>query len=206
MKTERNSQVPLLSKRICRGCKKFRFKVRSVLNTKICETLVIIVIIVNSIVIAIYDRTDRDSEMRYNQVLDNIQFGITIFFTLECILKIFAVGFFTAQNSYFRDLWNWVDFFTIILGWLEFIPRAPNLKFVRTLRVLKPMRSIHAIPGLKRLINSLLKSLALLANVVAFLIFFIIFFGIVGISLFKGKEYNRCHISSLDGVVSLIDI
>ena len=56
------------------------------------------------------------------------------------------------------------------------------------------MRSIHAVPGLKRLINSLLKSLALLANVVAFLIFFIIFFGIVGVSFFKGKEYYRCHI------------
>ena len=73
-------------------------------------------IIANSIVIAIYDRADRDSEMRYNKILDNIQFGITIFFTLECILKIFAVGFFRAPNSYFRDTWNWVDFFTIIVG------------------------------------------------------------------------------------------
>jgi hypothetical protein len=75
------------------------------------------------------------------------------------------------------------------------VPYAPNLKFVRTLRVLKPMRSIHAVPGLKRLINSLLKSLALLANVIAFLVFFIIFFGIVGVSFFKGKEYYRCHYS-----------
>jgi hypothetical protein len=75
------------------------------------------------------------------------------------------------------------------------VPYAPNLKFVRTLRVLKPMRSIHAVPGLKRLINSLLKSLALLANVIAFLAFFIIFFGIVGVSFFKGKEYYRCHYS-----------
>jgi hypothetical protein len=93
----------------------------------------------------------------------------------------------------------------ILNRWLEFIPTAPNLKFVRTLRVLKPMRSIHAIPGLKRLINSLLKSLALLANVVAFLVFFIIFFGIVGISLFKGKEYYRCHVSSLNGDNILVD-
>lgn len=55
------------------------------------------------------------------------------------------------------------------------------------------MRSIHAIPGLKRLINSLLKSLAMLANVVTFLLFFMMFFAIVGVSMFKGREYNRCH-------------
>ena len=73
------------------------------------------------------------------------------------------------------------------------MPSSPKLKFVRTLRVLKPMRSIHAVPGLKRLINSLFKSLALLANVVAFMVFFIIFFAIVGVSFFKGKEYSRCH-------------
>ena len=65
------------------------------------------------------------------------------------------------------------------------------------------MRSIHAVPGLKRLINSLFKSLALLANVVAFMGFFIIFFGIVGVSLVKGKEYSRCHYA--EGHISFDD-
>jgi hypothetical protein len=37
------------------------------------------------------------------------------------------------------------------------------------------MRSIHAIPGLRRLINSLLKSLTMFLNIVAFLVFFLHF-------------------------------
>ncbi len=78
-------------------------------------------------------------------------------------------------------------------SWLDAISLAPNLKFIRTLRILKPMRSIHAIPGLRRLINSLLKSFTMFLNIIAFLIFFLNFFSIVGVSMFKGKEYNRCH-------------
>jgi len=59
------------------------------------------------------------------------------------------------------------------------------------------MRSIHAIPGLRRLINSLLKSLTMFLNIVAFLVFFLNFFSIVGVSMFKGEEYNRCHLGEL---------
>jgi hypothetical protein len=80
-------------------------------------------------------------------------------------------------------------------SWLELVPLFPNLKFFRTLRVIKPLRSIHAIPALKRLINTLLKSFKLLANIVIFLSFFLVFFSIIGVSIFKGREYNRCHIN-----------
>jgi hypothetical protein len=61
------------------------------------------------------------------------------------------------------------------------------------------MRSIHAIPGLRRLINSLLKSLTMFLNIVAFLVFFLNFFSIVGVSMFKGMEYNRCHFDLPEG-------
>jgi hypothetical protein len=86
-----------------------------------------------------------------------------------------------------------------LCSWLEIIELAPNLKFIRAFRVLKPMRSIHAIPGLRRLINSLLKSLTMFLNIVAFLVFFLNFFSIVGVSMFKGMEYNRCHFDLPEG-------
>ncbi len=76
----------------------------------------IIAIIINSIVIAIYDRRDKESTTNYNKQLDKIQFAVTIFFSVEALLKIFSQGLVFKVGSYLRDLWNWVDLFTVILG------------------------------------------------------------------------------------------
>ena len=39
-------------------------------------------------------------------------------YTLECIVKIIARGFFVDQMSYVRDPWNLVDLFVVGLGYI----------------------------------------------------------------------------------------
>lgn len=76
----------------------------------------IMAIIANSVVIAMYDRTDRQSKQPFNQLLDWIQLGLTIAFTCETLLKMIGFGVILHKNAYLRDHWNWVDFFTVVVG------------------------------------------------------------------------------------------
>jgi hypothetical protein len=117
----------------------------------------------------------------------------TIVFTIECGLKVLAMGFVVHRNSYLRDGWNVVDFIVVCTGTLDFLPGSLDLKALRTLRVLRPLRSINAIPSMRRLVTTLLRSLPDFANVAVFLFFVFILFGILGLNQFEGSFYYRCR-------------
>lgn len=40
----------------------------------------------------------------------------TVLFTLECVIKVIAMGFVLDKGSYLRDAWNWLDFVVVISG------------------------------------------------------------------------------------------
>lgn len=95
------------------------------------------------------------------------------------------MGFFVHGTSYLRDTWNWLDFFVVCVSLIDVIPigvEAGFLKILRTVRILRPLRSINKIPSLKALIGSLLKSIPGLANVGVFLLFTLSIFAIFGIN------------------------
>jgi hypothetical protein len=75
-------------------------------------------------------------------------------YTTEMVLKILGMGFVLNENSYLRDGWNIIDFVVVIVGYLQlFIQGADiNLGGLRTFRVLRPLRSIQRIEGLKRIV------------------------------------------------------
>ncbi len=132
--------------------------------------------------LALSDYSDRDSLTERNQILDQIGFVCTIIFTMECMIKIIALGFVCHYKSYLRDGWNVIDFFVVCTGLFEFIPGDINVKALRTLRVLRPLRSINAIPTMRRLVSALIKSLPDFANVFVFLLFIFMIFSIMGLN------------------------
>jgi Ion transport protein len=70
----------------------------------------------NSIVLAVYDYSDRDSETTANQILDIIGKVFTAIFVMELLIKIFAQGLFIHQRSYLRDWWNIIDLTVVVSG------------------------------------------------------------------------------------------
>eukprot|EP00347_Sterkiella_histriomuscorum_P019834 403340124 len=142
----------------------------------------------------------EDKYKRWNDEMKNFERGLfrvhDKYFrclNVESFLKILGMGFAINRHSYLRDPWNWLDFFSMVAGWIEQLPQIPRLKYLRTLRVIRPLRSVKAIPSMRRLIKSLLKSLPMLVNVLFFLFFFFLLFGILGVSLFKGNLLYRCR-------------
>ena len=114
------------------------------------ENTVILLILINSIALAIYDYKDRDNLTDWNQALEQVGGVLTIMFTIEMLLKILAQGLIIHRNSYLRDAWNWLDFVVVVTGIMELMQISWfRVRAVRTLRVLRPLRSIKAFPKMR---------------------------------------------------------
>jgi hypothetical protein len=83
-----------------------------------------------------------------------------IAFSLECILKIIGMGFIFDPGSYLRDAWNWLDFAVVVSSLLTEIPQMKSVSGMRTLRLMRPLRSLTTMPSMKVLISTLLASVA----------------------------------------------
>jgi hypothetical protein len=166
-------------------------------NNPIFENLIILTIALNSISLSAYDYYDRDNLTEYNQVIEKISIVFTIIFSVECLFKVIAMGFFKHRNAYLRDYWNWLDFIVVLVGFIELMPfmQISSLRSLRVLRVLRPLRSINAFPEMRIQINALLSSVPSLLNAVCFMLFIFILFGILGVQQFEGSMYQRCRLT-----------
>jgi hypothetical protein len=112
-------------------------------------------------------------------------------FGVEMLMKIVAMGFVYGENSYLRDAWNRLDFAVVILGVMSTL-NLGNFSALRTVRVLRPLRSITIIPSMRNLVVTLLKSMPLLLDVCVLVGFLFFLFGLVGVQLFAGTLDYRC--------------
>ena len=123
---------------------------------------------------------------------------------IECAAKIVAYGFIVGPFTYLKDTWNWLDFFIVILGVLDFLPSdgegASNLSSLRSLRVMRPLRAVTKFPELRFLIVLLLQCIPMLSNVLGLCSFIFLVFGILGVQLFQGLLRGQCY-SFEDGSV-----
>ena len=70
-------------------------------------------------------------------------------FTLECVLKVVALGFAMDEGSYLRDSWNKLDFFIVVTSNIDMMltnTDIPALKVLRMLRMIRPLRVISHNP------------------------------------------------------------
>ena len=118
------------------------------------------------------------------------------------ITKMIALGFWGAPNTYVRDAWNKLDLLVVFVGWVtvvldsidpELLPI--NLGVLRAFRVLRPLRSISRLPGLRRVISSLVNSAQGLLDLIILVTFALLIFSILGMQLFQGKMHSRCRLT-----------
>jgi hypothetical protein len=110
------------------------------------------------------------------------------------VLKILAQGFLFNSGAYLRDAWNILDFIIVVSGYVGMILAGGgvNLSVLRSFRVIRPLRTISSIEGLRVIVQALLNSLTLLRDTILVLIFFFLIFAIAGVQLFQGALKQRC--------------
>ena len=108
-------------------------------------------------------------------------------------LKVAALGFIFNKGSYLRDAWNILDCVIVVSGYLPyFFKSGANISALRSFRVLRPLRTISGIEGLRVIVGALITSLPLLRDTMLVILFFFIIFAIGGVQLFAGVMKNRC--------------
>ncbi|KAE9253486.1 hypothetical protein PF002_g3305 [Phytophthora fragariae] len=196
---------------------KFRQFVVWIVTSKSFDQVVLLLIATNSVMLAIVDVCHVDADGNpasegslRNTMADYSNSTFTALFAFECLLKIVAMGLIGDRGAYLMDPWNWIDFTVVVVGLIAALPSIPATAGMRALLVLRPLRFFNAVPGIKKLVTALLKSIPELLTVVAFLSFLFFFYGVIGVQLWSGAMHSRCRMSpyplALDPNLSLKEL
>ena len=155
---------------------------------------------------------DGNSIVYYNVLLYS-DLIITIIFTFEMTLKIFALGFAFHGGSYLRNWWNVLDFSIIIVSITSIVTgpfvtgicsmnsvsgaELKSLRSLRALRALRPLRAIKRAPGLRLVVNSLFLAFPAIAQVGLVTLLFMTILAILGQQFFLGQVAS-CNDESAD--------
>lgn len=142
-------------------------------------------IVANSILLAFYDPTNPNAiDTGIFAYLDTV---FLVIYTTEMLLKILGLGFVLSPGAYLRDSWNILDFIIVISAYLQLmISSGANLSVLRSFRVLRPLRTISGIEGLRIIVTVIMKCISLLVDIIIILTFFFIIFAIAGLNLWMG--------------------
>ncbi|VDN57760.1 unnamed protein product [Dracunculus medinensis] len=118
------------------------------------DRITMFVILINCVTLGMYrpceDGPDCTTYRCY--ILSIIDHSIFVYFSLEMIVKIIALGF-CGQAAYLSDTWNRLDFFIVCAGCAEYLLQEYlgniNLTAIRTIRVLRPLRAVNRIPSMR---------------------------------------------------------
>ncbi|KAM4697882.1 sodium channel protein type 2 subunit alpha-like [Rhinophrynus dorsalis] len=122
----------------------------------------------------------------------NVEYTFTGIYTLESLIKILARGFCLEKFTFLRDPWNWLDFGVILLAYITEFVNLGNVSALRTFRVLRALKTISVIPGLKTIVGALIQSVKKLSDVMILTVFCLSVFALIGLQLFMGHLRNKC--------------
>lgn len=83
----------------------------------------------------------------------------------------------------------------ILSSILALIPGFPRASTLQAFRVFRPLRFFNAVPGIKKLVASLLRSIPELLTVVVFLSVLFFLYGVVGVQYWGGELHSRCRLT-----------
>uniref|UniRef100_A0AAQ5ZLC3 Sodium channel protein n=1 Tax=Amphiprion ocellaris TaxID=80972 RepID=A0AAQ5ZLC3_AMPOC len=123
-----------------------------------------------------------------------VEYTFTGIYTFESLTKIVARGFCIDGFTFLRDPWNWLDFMVISMAYITEFVNLGNVSALRTFRVLRALKTISVIPGLKTIVGALIQSVKKLSDVMILTVFCLSVFALIGLQLFMGNLRQKCVI------------
>ncbi|XP_073351388.1 sodium channel protein type 4 subunit alpha B isoform X2 [Pagrus major] len=121
-----------------------------------------------------------------------VEYVFTFIYTFEATIKVLSRGFCVGEFTFLKDPWNWLDFMVISMAYLTEFVDLGNLSVLRTFRVLRALKTITVIPGLKTIVGALIQSVKKLADVMILTVFCLSVFALIGLQLFMGNLRQKC--------------
>ena len=148
-------------------------------NSKYFNTLVISVIIAS----ALYAGVSSYNEIipaDYVFLLQVFDYSITIFFTIEILIRIFAER---SLVNFFKDGLNVFDFLIVSISLIP-IGGAESVFVARLLRIVRILRVITVVPAFRHIIDSLIKTIPRVGFIALLMFIFIYIWGALGTLFF----------------------
>ena len=154
------------------------------------QTFIILLILLNTVLLALEDPSLDIQPEPYN----SIEQILLYIYTFEMGTKVIYMGLVMGKTAYLRDSWNVLDCTVVLTGWIElqYAGSGINLAALRALRILRPLRSITRIQGMKIVFLSLIGSAQMLLGSIMLLFFFYLIASIALLQMFMGALKYKC--------------
>ncbi|ESN92149.1 hypothetical protein HELRODRAFT_119050, partial [Helobdella robusta] len=167
------------------------------------EYMVLLTIIANCVVLAMEEHLPDNDKTPLTLELEKTEVIFLAIFCLEAGFKIIALGFVMHEDSYLRSGWNVMDFIVVVTGFITlFASRGGSsgfdLRTLRAVRVLRPLKLVSGVPSLQVVLKSILKAMAPLLQIALLVFFAILIFAIIGLEFFSGIFHSSCRYVDTD--------
>ncbi|KAK5870362.1 hypothetical protein PBY51_025004 [Eleginops maclovinus] len=158
--------------------------------------MILTTIIANCIVLALEQHLPGEDKTPMSKRLEKTEPYFIGMFCFEAGIKIIALGFVFHKGSYLRNGWNVMDFIVVLSGILAAAGAHMNisvdLRTLRAVRVLRPLKLVSGIPSLQIVLKSIMKAMVPLLQIGLLLFFAILMFAIIGLEFYSGKLHYTC--------------
>ncbi|KAK8729296.1 hypothetical protein OTU49_008750 [Cherax quadricarinatus] len=127
-----------------------------------------------------------------SEMIESSEVVFTAIYTFESGVKVMARGFILESFTYLRDAWNWLDFTVISLAYVTMGIDLGNLAALRTFRVLRALKTVAIVPGLKTIVGAVIESVKNLRDVIILTVFSLSVFALLGLQIYMGVLTQKC--------------
>jgi hypothetical protein len=155
------------------------------------KRFMLIIIVLNCIILVLDAERASSSGSAGIFLFFDIIFAVV--FVLELIVKLIAGGMaFAGPTSYFRSVWNWLDFIVTFFSIMIFIPGVSNFTYLKILRLLRPIKASYTISGIRVMMVAVWQSSVAALNVLLLVALLLFTFGLLGLQMNKDHYHFRC--------------
>lgn len=162
-------------------------KCRKIAESSWFNNFIIATILAAGVVVGIQTYGDKVADWKW--LLNAADQIILFIFLVEVIIKMTAEG--NKPWRYFNDGWNIFDFTIVAVCYIAlFMPDLDGayVAVVRLARVLRVFRIVHAIPDLRLLVNTLIKSIPSIGYIGILLSVIFYIYATMGVFLFSSND------------------
>lgn len=158
---------------------------RDIVESTVFQVAVLGVIVLNAVIIGL--ETSPALDARFGRLFYGLSHLAQILFTIEIAIRLTA--HWPRPLRFFRDGWNTFDFTVVAIA---FIPATAGLtNLARVARILRATRLVSALPHLRLIFDTLVRSIPSIGHVLALLALLVYLYGIVGYHLFATTDPDR---------------
>ena len=153
-------------------------------NSKIFNASVVSVIIASALYAGVTSYNIPDD---YQSILNVFDYGITIFFVIEIIIRLISEK---SLLHFFKSGWNIFDFVIVMVSLVP-VAGAETVFVARLLRIVRVLRVITVVPEFRRIIESIVKTIPRVGFVILLMFMFFYIWGAIGTLFFDHIDPSR---------------